>query len=62
MTDDTRMLDRKHPNRLDRPSETVPSVDAPWDDPKDRAHRMRAIQGDRSAHRVHHALFEDMLN
>lgn len=47
---------------LDRPSRTVPSVDRPWDDPADRAHRQAVIKDDRSAHRVHHGLYEDMLN
>lgn len=49
-------------NVLDRPSESVPSVDRPWDDPADRAHRRQAIRGDRSQHRVHHAIYEDLLN
>ena len=48
--------------RLDRPSASIPSVDRPWDDPEDRAHRLGVIRGDRSAHRRHHALYEDMLN
>ncbi len=52
---------RRHRD-LDRPSRSVPSVDRPWDDPSDREHRLKTVKGDRSAHRVHHALYEDMLN
>lgn len=49
-------------NRLDRPSLSVPSVDRPWDNPEERKRRLRAIEGDRAAHRVYSALYEDMLN
>lgn len=58
---DTRDTDPKT-QRFDRPSTSVPSVDRPWDDPVDHAHRLRSREGDRSAHRSHHSLFEDMLN
>ena len=51
-----------HCGDLDRPSKSVPSVDCPWDDPTDRAHRRQAIKGDRSQHRVHHAIYGDLLN
>ncbi|MEM7723290.1 MAG: hypothetical protein AAF376_13040 [Pseudomonadota bacterium] len=47
---------------LDRPSQSVPSVDTPWDDPADRAHRLSVIGSDRSTHRAFHSLYEDMLN
>lgn len=56
----------KSPNEsmstMDRPSPSVPSVDRPWDDPVDRAHRRSVIKGDRSSHRVYHGLYEDLLN
>lgn len=47
---------------LDRPSQSVPSIDQAWDDPTEHEHRLRARRGDRSTHRAHHALYEDMLN
>ncbi len=47
---------------LDRPSELIPSIDRPWDNRDERAHRQTAIRGDRSEHRVYHALYEDLLN
>ena len=49
-------------DRLDRPSTSVPSLDRPWDDPAEHARRLDIRAGDRSAHRMHHSLFEDMLN
>jgi hypothetical protein len=49
--------------RLDVPSAMVPNVDRPWDaNPVDRSHRLHRRDGDRSAHRLHHGLFEDLLN
>ncbi len=48
--------------RLDRPAEHVPSVDRPWDDPAAQAERAARRTGDKSAHRAHHTLYEDMLN
>ena len=50
------------PVTLDQPNPSVPSVDRPWDAPSERARRRRASNGDRSAHRVHHVLYEDVLN
>lgn len=52
----------KSVSTMDRPSTSVPSVDQPWDDPVDRAHRRSVIKGDRSSHRVYHGLYEDLLN
>ena len=41
----------------------MPSIDRPWEDmDRERAHRLEARSGDRAAHRMHHALYEDMLN
>jgi hypothetical protein len=48
---------------LDRPATQVPRVDAPCEgDANARIHPPSARSGDRSTHRAHHALFEDLLN
>ena len=49
-------------NRLDRPSDAVPTIDDPWESPAERRHRIIMMQGDRSSHRIYHSLYEDMLN
>jgi hypothetical protein len=62
------MTKHDHPNSIantsanDRPSPSVPSVDRPWDDAAALERRLTARTGDRAAHRMHHSLYEDMLN
>lgn len=61
--DSLQETEKLEPNsRLDRPSRRIPSVDSPWDNLEDREHRLAQRKGDRSSHRAHHALYEDMLN
>ncbi|MEL6644873.1 MAG: hypothetical protein AAFQ79_13145 [Pseudomonadota bacterium] len=62
MNEQTPTPAQQRTSNLDRPSASIPSVDAPWDDPADRAHRLGLMARDRSSHRQHHALYEDMLN
>jgi hypothetical protein len=47
---------------MDRPSQSTPCVDSPWDDVVALKARLKARRGDRAAHRSHHSLYEDMLN
>ena len=47
---------------LDRPNETIPSVDDPWIDLSSQPRRKQKLNGDRAQHRLYHGFFEDMLN
>lgn len=49
-------------SRLDRPSESIPSIDRPSEDPSERNSRQASANRDLSRHRVYHSLYEDMLN
>jgi hypothetical protein len=62
MTKSDDLKNVQEPKALDRPGPSIPSVDRPWDDPASLERRLKARRGDRAAHRMHHSLYEDMLN
>ncbi len=47
---------------MERPKAATPRIDRPWDDAAALERRLKTRSGDRSAHRMYHSLFEDMLD